>query len=115
MQRLEHAGERDRAAVRVRDDARRLDRLERAAAVHLGHDERVAVREPVGARLVDDERAALDRVRDELARGAVPTEKSDEVEAARGERLRRRLLDDESRRRAPCRPSARRRRRARCS
>ena len=39
VQRLQHAGERDRAAVRVRDDA---VVLERAGAVHLGHDERDA-------------------------------------------------------------------------
>ena len=39
VQRLEDGGERDRAAVRVRDDP---VVLERAAAVHLGHDQRVS-------------------------------------------------------------------------
>jgi hypothetical protein len=39
------------------------------ATGHLRDDERITVLQPVRARLVDDERTALDRVRDELARG----------------------------------------------
>ena len=63
MQRLEHARERDRAAVRIRDDA---VVLVCARSVHLGNDEGNARFEPIGGGLVDDHRAAAHRVRDEL-------------------------------------------------
>ncbi len=92
LQRLQHAGQRDRAAVRVGDDP---VVLERAGAVHLGHDQRHAVREPVGRRLVDGDRAAAHRVRDELARGGRADREQAQVEVTGCERLRRRLLDDQ--------------------
>ena len=79
MERLEDAGERDRAAVRVGDDAAVA---ERARAVHLGDDERDPVLEAVGRRLVDRDRAALDRVRDELARGAGADREEEDVDVA---------------------------------
>ena len=64
VQRLQHHRQRNRAAVRVRDDAVVLGG---APAVHLRHDERHAVRQAKRGRLVDGHRAALDHVRDELA------------------------------------------------
>ena len=90
MQRLQHAGERDRAAVRVGDDA---VVLERAPAVHLGHDERDPGLEPVGRRLVDRDRAAAHGVRHELARRARADREEEDVDVAARERLGRRLLD----------------------
>ena len=117
VERLEHAGERDRAAVRVGDDPVALERLERAGAVHLGHDERVAVDEAVGGRLVDADRAARPTaMRDELAARARADREEEEVDVAGARappaspprrRARRR------RRAAACRPSAPRRTRAR--
>ena len=92
---LEDAGQRDRAAVRVRDDPVALERLERAAAVDLGHDERVAVDEPVGGGLVDADRAGRRRDRDELAAGGRADREEEQVDVAGAERLGRRLLDDE--------------------
>ncbi len=87
---LERAGERDRAAIRVRDDP---VVLERARRVHLRHDERDPRLEPVGGRLVHRDRAAADGVGDELAaRGGADREET-EVEVSCGERLGRRLLD----------------------
>ena len=91
VQRLQRAGERDRAAVRVGDDAVVLGG---ADAVHLRDDERHAGLEPVRRRLVDRDRAAADGVRDELAAGGGADGEETEVEVAGGERLRRRLLDD---------------------
>ncbi len=73
---------------------------ERALAVHLGHDERDARLEPVGRRLVDRDRTAAHRVRHELARRRRADGEEREVDVAGGERLGRRLLDDERRRRA---------------
>ena len=90
VQRLQHAGQRDRAAVRVRDDA---VVLERAVAVHLRHDERDARLEPVRRRLVDRDRAAAHRVRHELARRRRADGEEEEVDVAARERLGRRLLD----------------------
>src|SRR5581483_3254958 len=105
VERLEDARERDRRAVRVRDDAGRLEGGQRALAVHLRHDERIAVGEPVGARLVDDERATLDGVGDELAGRGRAAGEEHEVEVARGERAGRRLLDDDAGAQlATCRP-----------
>ena len=103
VERLEDAGERDRAAVRVGDDAAVADR---AGAVHLGDDERDPVLEPVGGGLVDRDRAARDGVRDELARGAGADREEEDVDVAARERLRRRLLD-----RVPADLAARRARR----
>ena len=78
VQRLERAGERDRAAVRVRDDALVLGR---ADAVHLGHDERDPGSSRYADGLVDADRAATDGVGDELAgrRGADGEEAEVEV------------------------------------
>src|SRR5262249_11959612 len=67
-----------------------------AVAVHLGDDERVAVGEAVRAGLVYGERAALDGVRDELARAARAAGEEDEIEAACGQDFRRRLFDRQS-------------------
>ena len=101
----------DRRAVRHGDHALVL---ERAVAVHLGHDERhVRLHAPRG-RLVDRDRAAAHGVRDELARRRRADREEAEVEAAGLERLGRRLFDDAGRRarepaeRALTRSSARR-------
>src|SRR5579884_3006954 len=88
VQRLQHAGERNRAAVRVGDDA---VVLERALAVHLRHDERDARLEPVGGRLVDGGRASAHGVRHELARRAGADREEENVDPRPLERLRRRL------------------------
>ena len=96
VQRLQRRRERDRAAVRVGDDAVALERLERALAVHLGHDQRVAVDEAVGRGLVDADRAAGRGVRNELLGTGGSDREQAEVEIAGAERLGRRLLDDES-------------------
>jgi len=64
VQRLQHAGQWDRAAVRVGQDPVVLGD---PIAVHLRHDERDAGLQPVRRRLVDRDRAAADGVRDELA------------------------------------------------
>ena len=90
VQRLEHARERDRAAVRVGDDA---VVLERARAVHLGHDERDARLEPVGGRLVDRDGAAATACGTSSRDAPVPTEKRKTSTSPRDERLGRRLLD----------------------
>ncbi len=95
LQGAEDAGERDRAAVRVRDDPVAVERLERAVAVHLGHDERVAVDQAVRRGLVDAEGAARGRGRDELAARRGSYGEQEEVDVACSEGLRRRLLDDE--------------------
>src|SRR5579875_2844667 len=96
VQRLQHACERDGRAVRVGDDPRRLERVEGPLPVHLGHDERVAVREPVGARLVDRQGPALDCGGNELARRVRAAGEEDEVELAGGERRGSGLLDREA-------------------
>ena len=82
VQRLQHARERNRAAVRVRDDAVAFERLERADRVHLRHDERVAVHEPVGGRLVDADRARRGCDRDEGTAGARADGEEEEVDVA---------------------------------
>ena len=87
--------------------------LERALAVHLGHDERDARLEPVRRRLVDRDRAAAHRVRDELARRRRADGEEREVDVAGGERVGRRLLDDDAAVERPARPSVRTRTRAR--
>ena len=94
VQRLEHAGERDRASSSGSRRSRRARAPRAPAPFTSGTTSGIAVLEPVRARLVDDDRAAA-RPRAGRARATrdVPTEKSDEVEIARGERLRRRLLD----------------------
>jgi hypothetical protein len=92
VQRLQHARERDRAAIRVRDDP---VVLVRARSVHLGDDERNPRLEPVRGRLVDDDRAAAHCMRDELARRGRPDREERQVDAARCQRFGRRLLDDE--------------------
>ncbi len=93
VQRLQRADELDGGAVRVGDDP---VVLERSLAVHLGHDERHAVHEPERRGLVHAYRAAPARVRYELAaRGRADGEEA-EVEVTRRERLRCRLLDDET-------------------
>ena len=90
MQRLQRQGERDRAAVRVREDA---VVLEGALAVHLGDDERDPGLETVRRRLVDRDRAAADGRRDELARRARADREEEHVDTGTGQRIRRRLLD----------------------
>ena len=95
VQRLQHAGERDRAAVRVRHDPVALERLERAGRVHLGHDERIPVDEPVGGGLVDADRTGGRGDRNELATRARPDREQEEVDVPRRERLGRRLLDED--------------------
>jgi hypothetical protein len=84
VQRLEHHRQRDRAAVRVRDDAVVLGC---APAVHLGHHERNPVLEAIGGRLVDRDRAARDGVGHELARERGSDREQAHVEVARAERL----------------------------
>ena len=90
VERLQHERQRDRAAVRVRDDA---VVLERPLAVHLGHDERHPVLQAEGLRLVDADRAAAYGVRHELAARAGADGEEAEVEVAGGEGLGCRLLD----------------------
>src|SRR5207237_3778098 len=65
--------------------------LERALAVHLGHDERHPVLQAEGLGLVDADRAAFDGVRDELPARLRADREEAEVEAR--ERLRGCLLD----------------------
>jgi len=67
--------------------------LQRTVAVHLGHDERIAVDQAVRRRLVDDERAAGRCVRHERLAGGGAHREESKVEVAGGERLGRRLLD----------------------
>jgi hypothetical protein len=93
VQRLQHAGERDRAAVRVCENS--VVR-ERARSVHLGHDERDPGLEPVRRGLVDGHRATANRVRHELERRRRAHREEREVDAAGRERLRPCLLDDEA-------------------
>ena len=93
VQWLEHAGQRNRAAVRVRNDAVARERFEGACAIHLGHDERIAVDEPIRGRLVDADRASGRGVRHERATRGGPDREEAEVEVAGGEQLRRCLLD----------------------
>ena len=64
MERLQRHRERDRAAVRIGHDALVL---ERPLAVYFRDDERDPVLQAVRRRLVDRNRAAADRRRDELA------------------------------------------------
>jgi hypothetical protein len=64
VQRFERHRQRDRAAVRVREDP---GVLARPAAIDLRNDERDAVLEPVRRRLVDDDGPSAESVRDELA------------------------------------------------
>ena len=109
VQRLQDAGERDRAAVRVGDDA---VVLERAHRIHLRHDERNAGLEPVGRRLVDRERAAAHGVRHELAGGARADREQEDVDVA-ARRAPRASPPRRCTARAACRPSAPTRRRAR--
>ena len=90
VQRLQHARERDRATVWVRDDA---VVLERAIGIHLGHDEWDARLEPVCRRLVDRDCASSDRKRHELTRRARPDGEEKHVDVAARERFRRCLLD----------------------
>ena len=90
VQRLQHARERDRAAIRVGDDPLVL---EGPLAVHLGHDQRDAVLQAEGLGLVDADRAATHRVRDELAARAGADREEAEVEVACRERLGRGLFD----------------------
>ena len=86
----------------------------RALAVHLGHDERHAVCEPVGRRTCRP-RSRRPRRRGGRARALaeVPTEKRQRSSSPRRQRLGRRLLDEQPVELA-CRPSGRTRRRARC-
>ena len=91
VQGLQHARERDRAAVRVGDDA---VVAERSFAVHLGDDERNPLFEAVRGRLVDRNRAAADGVGHELATCFCADGEQAKVEVAGGERLSSRLLDD---------------------
>ena len=64
VQRCERHRQRNRAAVRVRDDP---GVLERALAIHLGHDERDTRLEPESRRLVHAERTRSGREGNELA------------------------------------------------
>ena len=76
----------------------------RAVAVHLRHDKRDAGLEPVGRRLVDADRAAADGVGDELAARLGADREEAEVEIARGEHCRGRLLDGRPAELLPGRP-----------
>ncbi len=91
VQWLQHHRQRDRAAVRVGDDAVVLGR---AFAVHLRDDERDAVLQAERRRLVDCDRAVAHGVRDELARQGRPDGEEADVQVR--ERLRRRLLDGDA-------------------
>ena len=95
VERLQDAGERDRAAVRVRDDPVALEGLERTRAVDLGHDEWVAVHEAVGRRLVHADRARGRGNRHELVARRRSHGEEKQVDVAGAERLGRRLLDEE--------------------
>ena len=64
VQRLQNERQRDGRAVRIRDYP---VVLECPLAVHLGHDQRHTVLQAEGLGLVDADRAAPDRVGDELA------------------------------------------------
>ena len=92
VERLEDAGERDRAAVRVGDDP---VVLERAGAVHLGHNEWDAVRQAERGRFVDDDSPTAHGVRDELARRAGADREEEDVDVAGRKRLGSCFLDDE--------------------
>ncbi len=95
VQRTQDAGKRDRAAVGVRDDAVPAERLERAVAVDLRDDERVAVHEAVRGRLVDAERAACRGEGDERPTRRGPDGEQEQVHVSGAQRLGRRLLHDQ--------------------
>src|SRR6187402_1140162 len=65
------------------------------AAVHLGDDERIAVDEAIGGRLVDADRAGLGGDRDELPARRRADREEKQVDIPGAERLLRRHLDDE--------------------
>ena len=89
VERLEDAGKLDRRTVRVGDDRPAVDRV----VVHAGDDERDALREPEGVRLVDAGRPGVRGRRDELrARTGTDGEEA-EVEPVPGQPLRRGFLD----------------------
>ena len=111
VQRLERARERDRAAVRVRDDAVVLGR---PVAVHLRHDERDARLEPVGGRLVDRRPRRRGR-RAGRARGSPTCRRRRGRGRGRRRRAPRASPPRRPCRRAPCPPSARTRTGARRS
>ena len=102
LQRREHHGQRDRAAVRVRDDARVL---EGALAVDLGHHERDALLQAERGRLVDAEGTGCRCDRHELPAPLRADREEADVQGARRQRANRRLLDlevaEESTRGAP--------------
>ena len=85
VERLEDAGERDRAAVRVRDDAITLERLERPIAVHLWNHEWTAVDQAVGGRLVHADGTGGGGVRHQLPAGGRADREQAEVEVAGAE------------------------------
>ena len=93
VQRLEHARERDRAAVRVRDDPVALQCLQGTRSVHLRHDERIAVDEAVRRRLVDADRAPRRGVWHQRTARRRPDREEAKVEVACGQPLGCRLLD----------------------
>ncbi len=90
VQRCERHRQRNRAAVRVRDDSRVL---ERALAIHLGHDERDTRLEPESRRLVHAERTRSGREGNELATDLGADREEADVEVAGAQRRGRRLLD----------------------
>ena len=95
MERLEDAGEGDRAAVRVGDDPVTLERLERSACVHLGDDERIPVDEAVGGGLVDADRPGGGGDRDELATRSGADREEEKVDVTCRQCLGRRLFDED--------------------
>ena len=95
VERLEHAGQRDRAAVRIRDDAVTSQRLERPLAVHLRHDERIAVDQAVRGRLVDADRAGGRGDGNELTAGRRADREEEQIDVAGTEGCGRRLFDEQ--------------------
>ena len=89
MQRCERHRQRNRAAVRVRDDP---GVLVRTLAIHLGHDERDTCLEPESRRLVHAERTGSCCERDELATDLGADREEADVEVAGAQRRGRRLL-----------------------
>jgi len=81
--------------------------LERTVPVHLGDDERNPVGETVGGGLVDDDRTPADGVGDELAAAGRADREEADVEVARDECVRGRLLDGEAVHFLACRAIAR--------
>ena len=89
VQRLENAAELNCRAVRVGDDLVVVEN----AVIDAGDDERDAVGEAVGVRLVEADGAAAGRLGEELAARLGADREEAEVEIAGSQRVRRGLLD----------------------